>query len=57
VVVAKNAAAKLGATLRPPLLASIARAFKVVQDLYTREQRGNHAFLHARLGLGHDQLH
>ena len=27
----------------------------LVQDLYTAS-KGNHAFLHARLGLGHDQL-
>ena len=45
----------LGATLRPRSWTSIARALGLVQELYAAS-KDNQAFLHARLGLGHDQL-
>ena len=47
---------QFGATLGLRSHTSIARAFGgLVQDLYTAS-KDNQAFLHARLGLGQDQL-
>jgi hypothetical protein len=44
-----------GTTLRSHSRTSIGRARGLLQDLYTAS-KGNQAFLHARFGLGNDQL-